>query len=304
MDHSRPASLRILSSIRHDLKAGAEQAQVEGSGRGSIIDPRFREDAWGLPNEPLLGFVEIPGGSFLMGKDEDEHAAKAPRFYMARYPVTVAQYRVFVDELDIVLGDPSLLKMADSVPVTVVAWHEALKYCDWLTERLRGWGALQDELRRVLTGTPPWRVTLPSEAEWEKAARGTRGRVHAWGNDLKVNRANYDESGVGRASVVGCFPGGRTPAGVEDLAGNVWEWTRSLWGKKGETPEFGYPYRADDGRENLAAPDTVRRVVRGGSFYNAEYYLRAAYRFRLNPDYRYFYLGFRVVVSPFSDFDL
>jgi iron(II)-dependent oxidoreductase len=84
------------------------------------------------------------------------------------------------------------------------------------------------------------------------------------------------------------------------MSGNVWEWTRSLWGKDSEKPEFRYPYRPEDGRENLGASDDVPRVVRGGAFYFNLRRVRAAYRLRSLPDLRGSDVGFRVVVSPFS----
>lgn len=81
------------------------------------------------------------------------------------------------------------------------------------------------------------------------------------------------------------------------MSGNVWEWTRSLWGEKVQNPQFTYPYDPSDGRENLGAPDGVLRVVRGGSFGRVDLLARTAYRRRFHPVYRYFSLGFRVVVS-------
>ena len=106
---------------------------------------------------------------------------------------------------------------------------------------------------------------LPSEAEWEKAARGTEGQIYPWGDKPDPNLANYDKTGIGTTSPVGCFPGGAGPYGAEDMAGNVWEWTRSLWGQDWQKPGFKYTYNPADGREDLTAGADDHRVGRGGA---------------------------------------
>ncbi|MGB3058557.1 MAG: SUMF1/EgtB/PvdO family nonheme iron enzyme, partial [Anaerolineae bacterium] len=175
-------------------------------------------------------------------------------------------------------GEPYTLPNHPAVGVT---WYEALACTRWLQERLAG---------QIPTR---WRVRLPNEPEWEKAARGgiempaqklmqlvaqgltdegtpllqlnrQERRRYPWGNEPDANRANYDESGIGATSAVGCFAGGASVYGVEELSGNVWEWTRSLGGFDYQKSSYGYPYVASDGRENLAAGSSDLRIIRGG----------------------------------------
>jgi len=152
---------------------------------------------------------------------------------------------------------------------------------------------LPAELRRG------WRVTLPSEAEWERAARGTDGRIYPWGDQFDPDKANIDDTGIGGTSAVGCFPAGASPCGALDMSGNIWEWTRSLWGKDSGKPEFVYPYseRLQE-RENLKAGSEIWRVLRGGSWLNESWLARCAARNCGNPVGRDLSVGFRVSLSP------
>jgi formylglycine-generating enzyme required for sulfatase activity len=208
----------------------------------------------------------------------------------------VAQFQAFVQDSGHTSEDADSLRGLPNHPVVWVSWHEALAYCAWLTERLRTWEGTPEPLATLMRHEG-WRVTLPSEAEWEKAARGADGRRYPWGDDPDPDRANYDDTGINATSAVGCFPAGASPYGCLDMAGNVWEWTRSLWGK-GSDPEFRYSYDAADGREDLEASDDVTRVRRGGAFWNDDRGVRCAARHWDLPSARHWRLGCRAVVLP------
>jgi formylglycine-generating enzyme required for sulfatase activity len=297
---------RLLPVMRDPAQPAQERVSA-GDGMAVLGDPRFREDAWYLLDEPLLGFVEIPEGPFTMGTREEEipqllerlggeqeryereipqHEVNLPTYYVARYPVTVAQFRAFVEESGYEPKDPDSLRGVSNHPVAYVTWHDALAYCEWLTGKLRAWDKTPEPLATLLR-EEGWRITLPSEAEWEKAARGTDGRIFPWGEEADPERANYKDTSIGSTSAVGCFPGGASPYEVEDLSGNVWEWCRTKWEKN---------YRDYQGDDDLERD--VIRVLRGGAFNYVVTLVRCACRDRNLPDFRLRYYGFRVVASP------
>jgi formylglycine-generating enzyme required for sulfatase activity len=330
---ARPRVSQRLDRIRGRLVSLLEGGHLdprERAAAGSVLaqlgDPRFRADAWYLPAEPLLGFVEVPAGPFSMGSDENQdrgatndefpqHTIDLPAYYIARYPVTHAQYRAFVQASGHKppTADPGYAESEGPYewpeghppprllnhPVVLVTWYDAIEYCEWLTEQLRAWKSTPEPLASLLR-EEGWQVRLPSEAEWEKAARGADGRIYPWGQEADPNRANYSGTGIGATSAVGCFPGGASPYGALDMGGNVWEWTRSLWGSDWDEPDFKYPYDPGDGREDESVGDRVLRVVRGGAFLGRAVGVRGACRDRLRPDLWHGNLGFRVVVSPSS----
>jgi formylglycine-generating enzyme required for sulfatase activity len=277
-----------------------------GSALGRLGDDRFSPDFFWLPGDEQLGFIKVKAGPFTMGSREDErftykdeqprHTVDLPEFWIARYPVTVAQLGAFFSDADFQVGDRDSLRGVPNHPVVLVSWHEALAYCEWLTQKLRSSPWAPADLRARLEDG--WVITLPSEAEWEKAARGADGRIYPWGDEFDQSKANGLGAGLRTTSAVGLFLEGASPCGALDMSGNVWEWTRSLWEKDVEKPAFTYPYHPGDlERERLDAPDGVRRVVRGGSFYDTEYALRVAFRLRGSPGFRGGYIGFRVVSS-------
>ncbi len=310
---------RRIVALLSDSEASATSKPILRARTGDILarlgDPRFDAEHWHLPAEPLFSFIEIPAGPFAMGSDKrrdrqavdrelPQHEVNLPGyyFYLARWPVTVAQFAAFVQASGHKPANPKCLNGITSHPVVYVTWHEAMAYCRWLNQqfqelaraRLATVNSLSRSECRFWQGLADGSlgIGLPSEAEWEKAARGIDGRIYPWGDEPDPNCANYSDTKFSMTSAVGCFSGGASPCGCEELSGNVWEWTRSLYGD--------YPYPPEgmerQGREDPAA--TRRRVLRGGAFNDGAWYARCAVRIDFIPggcdgDY-----GFRVVVSP------
>jgi formylglycine-generating enzyme required for sulfatase activity len=250
-----------------------------------------------------LELIEIPEGPFLIGssRDKDRDARDdekpqrqlyLPTYWIGKTPVTNAQFRLFVEgdgysnraywsddgwqwRTEYKRTQPAYWNdkkwNGDTQPVVGVTWYEAMAYCRWLSAQ---------------TGD---NYCLPSEAEWEKAARGTDGRIYPWGNQAPdKTRANFDEA-VGRTTPVGSYSAGASPYGALDMAGNVWEWTRSEY--------RDYPYDPDDGREDTSNPSEAQFVIRGGGWGNRSSNLRASNRNtipRLRARLHYGYIGCRV----------
>lgn len=159
-----------------------------------------------------------------------------------------------------------------------VSWYDARDYCQWLSK---------------VTGRG---YDLPSEAEWEKGARGTNSRIYPWGDRWNAMRCNSEETGQGQTTSVYAYPQGASPYGLLDTAGNVFEWTRSRWGTDWGQPTFRYPYTPDNGREDGDASPEMFRVLRGGAFDSSPRFVRCAFRLRNLPNDRVRSIGFRVVV--------
>ena len=238
--------------------------------------------------------IPIPAGEFLMGSDpardpisneweRPQHSVSLPGYSMSKTLITNAQYMAFVQATGHKrpphwkAGIPA--KGQEQHPVAYVTWHDALDYCRWLAEA---------------TGKP---YRLPSEPEWEKAARGIEGHLYPWGDEWQSARCNSDEAGIDATTPVTSYPQGASPFGMLDTSGNVWEWTRSLWGKDYHGPDYRYPYDATDGREDESAPDEQMRIMRGGSFHNPSPIVRCAARYWLGATIYQDNVGFRVVLS-------
>jgi len=235
------------------------------------------------PFEPEL--ILIPAGEFLMGSDpntdkqardneQPQHTVYLPDYYIAKTPVTNAQYNRFVGATGHQVpthwenGKPPQGK--EDHPVVNITWDEAVAYCQWLTK------------------TTGRHSRLPSEGEWEKAARGTDGRIYPWGDEPPdENRCNFGWFGPGTTPVGQYSPQGDSPYGCVDMAGNVWEWTLSL--------DKDYPYDPEDGQGNLETGRT--RVLRGGAFYGKGWVAPCAFRHTGNPGFGGDHVGFRVCVG-------
>ena len=295
--------VRLIDFLEGNHLAPRERA-LAGDTLSALGDTRFDEAAWYLPKDENLGFVQIPAGEFIMGSDDGrdnekpQHKVTLPGYWMAKYPVTVAQFRAFTEDASYTDFDKQALNDPNNRPVRYVTWYNALAYADWLNEKLSVFskqGTSKGAFwQRLADGS--LRVTLPSEAEWEKAARGTDGRIYPWGNGFDLNKVNNDDTGIGTTSVVGCFPTGASPYVLLDMSGNLWEWTRSIYGD--------YPYPEDGSerkkREDLDADRNSSRVLRGGAFYHDLNLVRCASRYWHYPFDRDNHHGFRVIVSPFS----
>lgn len=334
---------RVRRGLLHVMRA-SDLPALERAGAGRVLaglgDPRPE-----VMTVEAMEFCFMPAGPFWMGDGDEQHLCHAvdQDCWIGRYPVTNAQYQAFVaaggygernfwheaeqadfwrdgrfkgqfdaDWRDAPLDHGSPFNLSNH-PVVGIFLYEALAFTRWLTCHQREKGLLHEG----------WHIYLPSEAEWEKAARGglriparpliarvgdlllssaqkavrlrenvMPKRLYPWGEEEDADRANYNETQIGSTSPVGCFSSGAGPYGVEELAGNVWEWTSGLY--------KAYPYNADDGREKLDTSRSKVRVVRGGSFYLSGLDVRCAVRYRNDQVGRNWLNGFRVVASPLT----
>jgi formylglycine-generating enzyme required for sulfatase activity len=233
-----------------------------------------------------IEFIKIPAGKFIMGSKGDnslaytnekpQHTLELPEYWMAKFPVMNEQYAAYVGEGKHPVGD---WKKKKNHPVVIVSWNDAMAYCKWFNATYA-----EDLKKRAIT------LHLPTEAQWEKAARGEYGNEWPWGNEFDPAKCNSAESKKGGTTPVDAYPQGESPYGVADMIGNVWEWTHTLFQE--------YPYKADKSREDEKASGS--RVVRGGSFGRDRQYARCASRNDIPVSLLSDDLGFRVAASPSS----
>lgn len=232
--------------------------------------------------EKYPDMVLVPAGEFVMGDstyydwtfllayniyDGPEHRVYLDAFYIDKYEVTNEQYKKFVEETgyrmprcwnDIRFNQPNQ-------PIVGITWEDAVAYATWAGKR------------------------LPTEAEWEKAARGTDKRVWPWGNKFDKEKCNVWESVIKATTPVGKYENGKSPYGCYDMAGNAWEWCADYY-------DQNYYYVSL--QKNPTGPDSgLQRVVRGGSFLYFGHYARCAARYRVPWYAESPQIGFRCVKS-------
>jgi formylglycine-generating enzyme required for sulfatase activity len=275
-----PEIRRLLAEIANPATEPPRRLAI-GDRLAELGDPRpgvgVRAD--GLPD---IAWVEIPAGPFIFQNGERR---ELPTFWMAKYPVTNAQHQCFIDDggykdgrwwRDLVLPGPAQPSWPQrNRPRTNVDWYEAVAFCRWLTARL---------------ALPEDSIRLPTELEWEKAARGEQGLKYPWGAEYRSGFANVGETedpkkgpwSLRQTTAVGAYPHGGSPYGVEDLAGTVWEWCLN---------------KHED--LNAVAADTsgAARALRGGSWDVHPRLARAGLRFGGPPVLRYVRGGFRLLSS-------
>jgi hypothetical protein len=274
-----PEVRRLLDELDDPATEPPRRLEI-GDELDRLGDPRHGVglDENGLPD---IEWVEIPAGPFIYQSGETR---ELPTFWIAMYPITNVQFQSFVDGggyreerwwRTLRKPEPGVSRwIQGNRPRTNVDWYEAVAFTRWLTARL---------------GLPEGTIRLPTEFEWEKAARGEKGLLYPWGNEYRSGFANIDETEredgrwyLQQTTAVGMYPHGRSPFRVEDLAGNVWEWCLNEYDKPDEV-------RADTSAD--------WRGLRGGSWIDPSELARADNRYRAHPGHRSDYGGFRVLSS-------
>ena len=277
-----------------------------------MTELQLRNNKENTITEDQLNFTKIPSSEFTMGSkrslDRDAHDDEMPAqvlsvsdYYIMKYPVTNEQYNVFVQatgyKAPLLWPNATFPDSLADHPVVGVSYYDALAFCAWVGQ---------------VTGLP---IRLPTEPEWEKAARGPEYQLYSWGNEWKIGLCNTSEEKLNRTSPVGHYsPQGDSPYEIADMGGNVQEWCSSLFGP--------YPYDPADGREahvydlqtdnllpmlletgctSLIESDEAslgKSVIRGGSWLESKFQARCAYRSWAAPMHRSDDTGFRCCYEP------
>jgi len=234
-------------------------------------NPQGQAEYWRAKDGAVV--VRIPAGEFAMGSLEGEgepderpqHRVDLAEFLIDKTEVSWRQFRKFAEATGSQLPRTPVWGIRDGYPVSFVLWEEAKQYCEWVGGR------------------------LPTEAEWEKAARGTDGRKYPWGNEWK-SLCNSISGGMHQVEDVGSYPGCVSPYGVLDMSGGMWEWCADFYGES---------YYSETTAGDPRGPDSGRlRVIRGGAWMSQPMWLRAAYRAKRSPTSRNADHGFRCAQDP------
>ncbi len=267
------------------------------------LPPDLRAQLWltrgrlGLDDRPGVGlrtdglpdilWGRCEAGDFLYGEDRERYTLEMP-FKLAVYPVTNLQFRAFVEDGGYIQDEwweglgarPARRAGAwtdPNAPLDTISWFEAMAFCRWLEAKLRVSGELEES----------WQISLPTEAQWERAARGTGDRIFPWGDSYVSGSANIYESGgitLNRTSPVGVFPAGKASSGALDMSGNVCEWCRDK-----------YEYGESD---MISANGHRPRTARGGFWFMSAGNCRISHRYWFYPDRGFRGMGFRVCYMP------
>ncbi|HRB98310.1 MAG TPA: SUMF1/EgtB/PvdO family nonheme iron enzyme, partial [Nitrosomonas sp.] len=267
-----PEPLALLDELSTDDTSHHRREEI-GLRLNQLGDPR-RGAGLNEKGLPDIVWINIPAGEVTLKTESQEHFT-VPPFRLARYPVTWAQYCAFLNAKDGYSNSawwrdrpreeepgPPLWFFAN-YPAINVSWYDALAYCRWLSARLN------------------LDICLPTEWQWQWAAFGGTQQDYPWQGEWNEQRANSDEAGIGRTVAVGLYPLGRSPFGVDDMAGNIWEWCLNLY------------YQPSD----ISLSSSDARVVRGGSWGNSPGRAHASARGGDPQSFRNFSVGFRVLCS-------
>ena len=295
-------ALRDIQAYKRDTGAAALAIEKLSNiiSTDASLEQRFEAgDILGTLGDPRIdilspAIIHVEAGEFTRGGDKNDDEKPINQIYLdefmiGKYPVTNLEFKEFIrdggynnqdfwtpegwqwrkDKEIVEPGNWHDRKWnGPNFPVVGVSWYEAAAYAGWLSRK---------------TGE---NYALPTEAQWEKAARGTKILIYPWGNEFDKNLCNSWEGGLHRTSPVGIFPGGESPYGCVDMAGNVWEWCNDWYDRD--------YYKSCPGKNPCGPSTGSHRVCRGGGWFYVAGNCACAIRFRLHPGGRGFDLGFRL----------
>jgi len=317
----------LYSILEHGDLPPKQRAQV-GRNLGKIGD--FRDGI-----DPLLSSIDnmefcyVPAGDFIAGgasqqetnivdygfyKDKYVCDLLKYDYWIAKYHISVAQYSEFIRSTGYQTTNIEFASDIRNHPVRLVSWQDVVYFCQWLNNLFSQF--LPEDFE----------ITIPSEVEWEKGARGgilipdkeiclpiskiksigrtslikneLVDRIYPWGNDFSSDYLNSDESMIGDTTALGCFSQGTSPYGAQDMCGNLWVWTRSLWGDSPQKPDYGHPYARSNIKERIDVQDETIHSVRGGSYGYSGMCCQIGYRGWEYPKVTSWDLGVRLVIVP------